>query len=65
MKRRSAVVSLIVTYDGHPEVDEKRAFRRSGLVAMVLECIDRRVKGEFGGSDGTRTRDLLRDRQAF
>ena len=31
MKRRSAVVSLIVTYDGHPEVDEKRAFRRSGL----------------------------------
>jgi len=46
MKRRSAVVSLIVTYDGHPEVDEKRAFRRSGLVAMVLECIDRRVKGE-------------------
>ena len=31
----------------------------------VLPEIAERFKIEFGGSDGTRTRDLLRDRQAF
>src|SRR6267378_8677916 len=55
---------------------EKRAFRRSGSVCppQMPHCQECRItnvnaRGKDpslnGGSDGTRTRDLLRDRQAF